>query len=477
LLHACEQLESIWERVRRELRTDASDLAFHVWLEPLELVGRDRETLFVSAPKHLRPWVKERYLPAVRRAASRALACPIVAELVDEDWREQEASTAGGTSAVGTSAAGASRGGGGGVDQIDQLNPKYSFDQFVIGESNRLAHAAALAVAELPAQAFNPLFIHGPPGLGKTHLLHAIGNYVQRYGDGLTVRYATVETFTSEFVQAVRRRDTDRFRERFRGVDVLLIDDIQFIADKLRTKEEFFHTFNGLCESGRQLVITSDKPPSDMAEFEARLRERFGSGLVVDLSAPELAVRTAILRKRARHDALDGFGDPVLVEIARRVSGSVRALEGALIRVVAYSSLRSQAATPETVAEALGTAEPATGTANCGLVEIQAAVAEAFEMTPEALLASDRRPKVAFARQMAMYLSRELTDETLPAIGRSFGGRNHSTVLHAHRKIAAGLDSDRRARQVVDSVRDKLATRRPLSVGTRALATPRDRHR
>src|SRR6185437_5077286 len=222
------------------------------------------------------------------------------------------------------------------------LNPKYTFGQFVIGDGNRLAHAASLAVAEMPAHAYNPLYIYGAPGLGKTHLLQAIGNYVQLYGKGLRVRYATVEDFTSDFVRSLRSNDTAAFRERFRGVDVLLIDDVQFLADKLKTKEEFFHTFNALSETGRQLVLTSDRAPSDHDEFEDRLRERFASGLVADVQAPELEVRMAILRKRARLDSLTQVNEETLNEIATRVRASVRSLEGALIRVVAYASLKGE---------------------------------------------------------------------------------------------------------------------------------------
>src|SRR2546423_527582 len=213
----------------------------------------------------------------------------------------------------------------------ETLNPKYTFGQFVIGDGNRLAHAAALAVAEMPAQAYNPLFIYGAPGLGKTHLLQAIGNYVQLYGSGLRVRYSTVEDFTGEFVRSLRAGDTSGFRERFRGADVLLVDDVQFLADKVKTKEEFFHTFNALYESGRQLVLTSDRAPSDHDEFEARLRERFASGLVADLQPPELDVRLAILRKRARFDSLHEVSDETLLEIASRVTATVRSLERALI--------------------------------------------------------------------------------------------------------------------------------------------------
>ncbi len=338
----------------------------------------------------------------------------------------------------------------------DGLNPKYTFEQFVIGDGNRLAHAAALAVAELPAQAWNPLFIHGPPGLGKTHLLHAIGNYVSRYGEGLRVRYATVEDFMAEFVQAIRRRSTDGFRERFRDVDVLLLDDVQFLADKVRTKEELFHTFNALYESGRQLVFTSDRSPTDLEAFEDRLKERFECGLVAEVVPPDANVRLAILRNRVRQDGLQNIPDETLEAVARAVGASVRVLEGALIRVVAYASLSDEPPTPELAMEVLGRLYRHGPAQPCSVRRIQEATAAEFGITPEALLARDRTPTVAFARQVAMYLARELTDQGLPALGRDFGGRNHSTVLHAWKRVSELVDKPGEKRETVVGIRRRL---------------------
>src|SRR5436190_19479491 len=235
----------------------------------------------------------------------------------------------------------------------------------------------------MPAQAYNPLFIYGPPGLGKTHLLQAIGNYVHLYGSGLRVRYATVEEFTSDFVHSLKRNDTSAFRDRFRGVDVLLVDDVQFLADKVKTKEEFFHTFNALYESGRQLVLTSDRAPADHDEFETRLRERFASGLVADLHPPEMDVRMAILSKRARLDSLHQVDDATLLEIASRVTASVRSLEGALIRVVAYASLRREDPTPELARQVLSSLYPHLPSPDCSLQAIQDATAFEFGISRE----------------------------------------------------------------------------------------------
>ena len=435
-----EELEKLWNDVRRELRQDVTDFTFHIWLEPLQLAHRDGSTLFVTAPGHIRTWVEERHRAHLQCAAERVLGSRAAIEIVPENWAAppEPPATPGTTLDPST------------------LNPKYTFGQFVIGDGNRLAHAAALAVAEMPAHAYNPLFIYGPPGLGKTHLLQAIGNYVQLYGGGLEVRYATVEDFTSDFVRSLRSGNTGAFRDRFRGVDVLLIDDVQFLADKLKTKEEFFHTFNALYETGRQLVLTSDRAPADHDAFEDRLRERFASGLVADLQPPELDVRLAILRKRARFDSLHRVSEETLFEIASRVTASVRSLEGALIRVVAYASLKGDEPTPELARHVLASLYPLAAPGHCSLEVIQQAAADEFGITTEALLAQDRRPAVAFARQVAMYLARELTQESLPAIGARFGGRNHSTVLHAHRKIAADLQRDRELVHKVHTLKRRL---------------------
>ncbi len=435
-----DELETIWDAVRCELRREVTDFTFHIWLDPLEPAACEHGTLYVKAPDHIRSWVRDRFTPVLRNAVRQAGLSGV--ELVDQAWA---GSSDGPLPPIRAAA------------DCPALNPKYTFEQFVIGDGNRLAHAAALAVAELPAQAWNPLFIHGPPGLGKTHLLHAIGNYVQRYGDGMRVRYATVEEFTAEFVQAVRSRSTDVFRERFRDVDVLLLDDVQFLADKVRTKEELFHTFNALYESGRQLVITSDRSPTDLEAFEARLKERFECGLVAELDPPTAAVRHAILRKRVRQDGLGEIPDETLEAVARIVGASVRVLEGALIRVVAYASLVDRPLTPELAREVLGRLYPrGRGEQPCSVERIQEATAAEFGINREELLARDRTPKIAFARQVAMYLARELTDQGLPALGRQFGGRNHTTVLHAWKRITELVDKPGEKRETVDCIRRRL---------------------
>jgi chromosomal replication initiator protein len=440
-----EDLETTWTRVREEMRSEVTDFIFHVWLEPLKPAGQVGDKLFIAAPGHVRGWVRERYGDLLRDAAARINGGRAEVVLVDESWEAPAAADEPARPASPAANVG--------------LNPKYTFDQFVICSGNRFAHAAALAVAELPGQAYNPLVLHGPPGLGKTHLLHAIGNYIARYGDGLTVRYATVETFTSEFVGAVRNQGAAGFKSRFRGADVLLIDDIQFLASKQRTEEEFFHTFNALYETGRQLVFTSDRPPGELAGLEARLRERFECGLVIPVETPGPEAREAILRKRLLHDKVE-MDDDALSLLAESVSSSIRALEGGLIRVVAYASLRGERITTDVVSSVLGRLPtPSSQPPRAASLEaIQEASASAFDLSRERLLARDRSPKVALARQIAMYLARELTDVSLPEIGRGFG-RDHSTVVHAHKRIAADIAAGGPAARTVDMLRERLASR------------------
>jgi chromosomal replication initiator protein len=435
-----EQLEPIWDRIRREMRHDVADFKFHIWLDPLELVGIEQRTLFVRAPDHIRTLVRDRYLPVVRAAAARAYTSEAVVEIVDEEWSQG----AGAAAAVALAAPPAA-----------QLNPKYTFEQFVIGKGSRFAHAAALAVAEQPGQAYNPLFVHGRPGLGKTHLLHAIGNYVRRYGSGLTVHYATVEQFTNEFVDAVRSRDTRAFKERFRGVDVLLLDDVQFLADKARTEEELFHTFNELQESGRQLVMTSDRGPGELDCVADRLGERFASGLVVGIDPPDHHVRRAILEKRVRLDAVEASPD-LVEEIASRVTSSVRALEAALIQVVAYASLRGESPTGDIARKLLDRVGPDRRAAEPSVEEVLSVTAEAFGVTAKELTARDRRPVVARARKVAIYLARELTGKSLPEIGRRFGGRDHSTILTAVRGLPKDMERDGDLAMAVEKLRRRL---------------------
>jgi len=440
------EIEQIWDDIRADIRRETPDFKFHIWIEPLELAGVRDRTLYVRAPDHIRTSVADRYLPLLRDAAGRHFDKRAVVQVVGSSWTPPAEEP--------ERAAPAPRS----ERPPGQLNPKYTFQQFVIGEGNRFAHAAALAVAELPAQAYNPLFLHGPPGLGKTHLLHAIGNYVSCYGAGLRVRYSTLDEFTKAFVDALRERRTSDFNDDFRTADVVLVDDVQFLAGRAKTREEFFHTFNALLDSGRQLVISSDRSPEELPDVERRLSERFRSGLVVELEPPATPVRRAILAKRS---AVDDLGVPAeaLAEIATHVDSSVRALEGALIRVVAYASMKEVQPTPELVRHVLRRMGAETIADARSISEIVDATVQEFGVDRRALLSKSRRRDITTARQVAMYLARELTEHNYTDIGRGIGDRDHTTAINAVKRVKAALLTDPAMRASVENLRHRLGRR------------------
>jgi chromosomal replication initiator protein len=410
------ELDHVWRQIQGALRESVGERTFGLWLAPLRCVSLDRENLVLDGPPEVSAWASQRLAQALASATAAVLGPGVRVSIAGTAVAKAEVAVAPST-----------------------LNPKYTFEQFVIGPSNRLAHAAALSVAEMPSQAYNPLFIYGPPGLGKTHLLHSVGNYVNAFGGGLAVRYATAEEFTNAFLAALASRNVDSFKAHFRGVDVLLIDDVQFLERKARSEEELFHTFNALYDAGSQLVITCDRLPGDLGDLEQRLRERFAAGLVTDIESPDRATRSAILRKRAAHDGVDVEAE-ALDLLAERVTANVRSLEGALIRLVAYGSLtqrRLDAQLAAEVLERLGVA--AASRLVPSIAAVQAAVCERFSLTLDELLSRSRAERVVWPRQAAMYLCKELTDHSLPAIARAFDGRDHTTVLYACKRVAAHI--------------------------------------
>ncbi len=447
--------DEIWQAALGELQLEMTRATFDTWVKPTSLMSYEDGRFAVAVPNaYAQEWLQNRLLSTVKRVLTGITGRSVEVKFVVWNKEEKKEPV---TLLNGMNQNTPLNGNGyaaGRASQASGLNPRYVFDTFVVGNSNRLAHAACQAVAEKPAAQYNPLFLYGGVGLGKTHLLHAIGHVA--VANGLQVLYVSSEEFTNELINAIRAQNTSAFRDKYRTIDVLLVDDIQFIAGKESTQEEFFHTFNALHGNGKQIVMTSDRPPKALITLEDRLRSRFEWGLIADIQAPDLETRLAILRDKA-----EGHGTPipdtVLDLIARQVQSNIRELEGALNRVLAYARLTGSALTPELAASALADlmVRPTTVT----LDELVMTVADFYSISRDELLGRGRNKEIVHPRQVVMYLAREELQLTLPQIGESLGGRDHTTVIYGVEKITQSLDSDDAIRREVLAIRERLYNR------------------
>lgn len=447
-----EQLVTLWQKVLEIIEKKLSKPSFETWLQSTKISSLEDDLLTIVAPNDFaRDWLESRYSlliqDTVYEIVGEKLSIKFITPSSVNEVNINNGSTINQNKIT--------------INDEDYsqskpiLNPKYLFDTFVIGSGNRFAHAASLAVAEAPAKAYNPLFIYGGVGLGKTHLMHAIGHYVIEHKNDAKVLYISSENFTNEFINSIRDNKTVEFRNKYRNIDILLIDDIQFLAGKEQTQEEFFHTFNALHEANKQIIISSDRPPKEIPTLEDRLRSRFEWGLITDVQPPDLETRIAILRKKAKAENLD-IPNEVMIYIANQIDTNIRELEGALIRVVAYSSLINKDMSAELAAEALRDIIPSAKPRVISINDIQKAVAEHFNLRLEDFKAKKRTKSVAYPRQIAMYLVRELTDYSLPKIGEEFGGRDHSTVIHAYEKISNQLKTDAELDKTIKKLKENI---------------------
>ncbi|MBO2516005.1 MAG: chromosomal replication initiator protein DnaA [Clostridiales bacterium] len=433
----------IWDKACNIMREEMTEVTFNTWiataLKPIDML--DQIFYIETATDFYFRFVEPRYSALISNALSQVCGTQITAKLLrpDEAKEFKNGVTSEPVPAV----------------QNTSLNPKYTFDTFVVGNSNRFAHAASLAVAESPSDAYNPLFIYGGVGLGKTHLMHAIGHYILSQKPDTKICYLTAEVFTNEVIESIQdRKSAAVFREKYRNYDVLMIDDIQFIGGKDRTQEEFFHTFNALHDTNKQIIITSDRPPKEIPKLEERLCSRFEWGLIADISKPDIETRIAILRRKATEEMLD-IGDDVLALIAENISSNIRELEGCLTRLVLYSSLSKKPITTELAREALADVFSRNEQRHISCEDVMTAVAEYYDVTVDDIKSPKRQRSITIPRQIAMYLSRELVNLSLPAIGEAFN-RDHTTVMHACEKIAAEIKTSAALKNLVQNITHKL---------------------
>ncbi|MDD2212004.1 MAG: chromosomal replication initiator protein DnaA [Clostridia bacterium] len=433
-----DYLNETWQTILLQLEQTLSKPSFETWLKSTYLLSIENQQLVIVVPNDFaKDWLINHYYSLIKEKASALLNKEVALKFITPQG-EVNVQTSDNKKVhrnLQNNLNNSSEYG------LSTLNPKYVFETFVVGNSNRFAHAASLAVAESVAKAYNPLFIYGGVGLGKTHLMHAIGHYVLNHNPDCSVMYVTSEKFTNELINAIQNNTTIQFRKKYRNIDVLLIDDIQFLAKKESTQEEFFHTFNTLHEANKQIVISSDRPPKEIPTLEDRLRSRFEWGLITDIQPPDLETRIAILRKKSESENIK-IPDDVMLYIANRIQSNIRELEGTLIRLIAYSSLGNRDITMELCIEALKKIMPSAQPKIITTDLIKTVVGEYYNLKLDDFKARRRTRDIAFPRQIAMYLCRELTDLSLPKIGDDFGGRDHTTVIHAHEKISTGIKKD-----------------------------------
>ncbi|QHS23835.1 chromosomal replication initiator protein DnaA [Virgibacillus sp. MSP4-1] len=445
-----ENIQELWKKTLETIEGKISKPSFDTWLKSTEAKSIEKDTIVVAAPNEFaRDWLENSYSTLISNTLHEVTGSKLSPKFVIPEKEKAEEDTKKPVKPA-PNISGSSN-----QSTKTMLNSKYTFDTFVIGSGNRFAHAASLAVAEAPAKAYNPLFIYGGVGLGKTHLMHAIGHYVIEHNPQAKVLYLSSEKFTNEFINSIRDNKAVDFRNKYRNVDVLLIDDIQFLAGKESTQEEFFHTFNSLHEDNKQIVISSDRPPKEIPTLEDRLRSRFEWGLITDITPPDLETRIAILRKKAKAEGLD-IPNEVMLYIANQIDTNIRELEGALIRVVAYSSLINQDIDASIAADALKDIIPSSKPKKITIQTIQETVGEHYNVKLEDFAAKKRTKSIAFPRQIAMYLAREMTDYSLPKIGEEFGGRDHTTVIHAHEKVAKMIADDQQLHRDIDELKEKM---------------------
>lgn len=448
--------KDLWIDILSELKKILSDISFNTWFSDTELLSISDSKIVIGCNNSLiLETINLRYLDSLSKIIQ-TLTNQIysIKIILKEDFKKEDNkissnknltpsdSTKNYLSNIGTS-----------------LNNKYTFETFVVGNSNRFAHAASLAVAESPSKAYNPLFIYGGVGLGKTHLMHAIGHLINENNSNLKVVYVTSEKFINELISAIKDDKNIEFRNKYRNVDVLLIDDVQFIAGKERTQEEFFHTFNTLHESNKQIILSSDRPPKEIKTLEERLCSRFEWGLIADIQPPDYETRIAILRKKADVDKLN-IPNEVLIYIATKIKSNIRELEGALLRVVAYTNLTNSSVTLDLAKEALKDLISSKSSKSVTIEYIQETIANYFDLNIETLKSQRRTQNIAFPRQIAMYLCRKLTDSSLPKIGENFGGRDHTTVIHAYEKILNKIESDKEFNNTIEELSNKILNNR-----------------